>query len=212
MKRRDDLSKQPLDKTIEAIEARNLEDAKMFARQIWDEFRPLHDSYGDTNASLLTFIAKKLGEEAVLEAYRYMAEDFWKPVVMMMKEQGVDASIGFFCTVLRAHGSEFYCEEDDEKYIIVTEYCGSGGRMMKEGKNDTSERSPLNFGTTKKPYPWSFNKTGISYYCCHCAIWLETLAKEWGFDVFRHEFGRQFDDNGNPLDEPCVTTVYKTPR
>jgi len=211
MKRRDDLNKHPLDKTLEAIEAGKKDEAKAYARQIWEEGRPLHDLYGDFIASLLTFIAKKLGEEAVEEALRYSAEELWKPVIMSMKDKGVASLVDVIASFQRAHGYDFYCEEDDEKFVFISKYCPSGGRMIKEGKNDTSDRHPFNLGTTKKPYAWSFNKAGISYYCCHTCLWMDILPREWGWDIFKSQFGRQFDDKGNPVNEPCKTIIYKKP-
>jgi hypothetical protein len=131
---------------------------------------------------------------------------------MEMKEKGAEAFVEMNATILRAHGYDFHCEEDDEKFVFVLKYCPSGGRMMKEGKSDTSSRHPLNFGTTKKPYPWSFNRAGVLYYCCHCPLWLDILPGEWGWDVFEAKFGRQFDEKGISIDEPCKMIIYKEPR
>ena len=79
MRRRDDLCKHPLDKTIEAIDAGNREEAKAYARQLWDEGRPLHDLTCDMVALLLTYIAETIGEEAVEGMLRYMGKRLWKP-------------------------------------------------------------------------------------------------------------------------------------
>jgi len=211
-KRRDDLSAHPLDKALEAIDAGQKEEAKTYVRQLWEEGRPLHDLMCDSGALNLNFIAEKLGEEAIEEATRYMGEILWKPVAMSMQHGGLDTLVSMFAAMLRAHGVDFYVEEDDEKFSFVVRYCTSGGRMMKEGKVDTSDRHPLNFGATKKAYPWSFNQAGIPYYCCHCCVCMEMQSREWGLDIFEHHFGRQFDEQGNPVDEPCRTIIYKTKR
>jgi len=209
---RNDLTKSTVERTIEAIEAGKKDDAKELAKLIWEETRPVHDMYGDLTASLFTFIAKKYGEEAVEEAHRYYGEEIWKPILLSMKDKGVAALINVYAFFMRTHGFDFYCEEDGEKYVFVSKYCPSGGRMMKEGKNDNSDRHPFQFGTTKKAYPWSFHKKGISYYCSHCSLWMDMLPREWGWDIFEFKFGRQFDEEGKPIDEPCRTIIYKTPR
>lgn len=212
MKRRDDLSKHPLDQAIEAIEAGNKKQALTYTRQIWEEGRPLHDLYGDYVASLLTFIAQQFGEEWVEKANRYVGEELWKPLIMAMKDKEPEALAEVFAAFLRAHGYDFYCDEDEEKFHFVAHYCPSGGRMKKDGKEDTSKRHAFSFGTTKKAYPWSFNKTAISYYCCHCALFMDMLPREWGWDVFETKFGEQFDEQGNAVDDPCEITIYKIPR
>jgi len=163
-------------------------------------------------SSLLTFMAKKDGEEAVEEAWRYASNDCWKPVVMMLKDMEYDKVIDIYPSVHRALGSEFYVEQDEEKTVITVTSCGSGGKMMKEGKYDNTDRHPMNGGTTKKAYPWSCNQAGMPYYCIHAPLMFSKLPKEWGWNQIDFEYGRQFDDDGNPVDEPCKVTIYKKPR
>lgn len=211
--RRDDLAKTPLQKTIEAIEKGDKEQAIACAKEIWEEGRPLHDLYGDMAGLLCTYIADKLGEEAVEDAWRFVAEYIWKPFLMEIKEKGgTELLAEIYALNLRAHGHEFYVEQDDEKTVYVMTYCGSGGRLIKEGKNDNCSRNPMNIGTTKKAYPWSFNKKGISYYCIHTPLWMDILPREWGWDVFKAEYGRQFDEDGNPVNEPCKAIIYRKPQ
>jgi len=211
MKRRTDICTDLYAETIKAIEAGDTEKAKETLAQYAEEARFVHDGFAETIASLLTWIAEKNGEEAVEEAYRHLAEDFWKPMLMSMKDAGAEAFLKVFIGAARAHASDFYIEEDDEKYAVVSTYCGTGGKMIKEGKVDTSDRHPFNYGTTKKPHDWSFGKAGIPYYCAHCSLWMDKQPKEWGINLFEHRFGRQFDEEGNPVDEPCKTFIYKKP-
>jgi len=210
---RKDLSITPLEKTIEAIQQGKKDEAIALARQIWEEGRPLHDLYGDMAGLLCTYIADKLGEEAVEDAWRYVADQLWKPGILQSKESGnTEQLVLDYAATLRAHGHDFYVEQDDEKTVFVMKCCGSGGRQIKEGKNEDSDRSPVNIGITKKAYPWSFNMKGLSYYCVHTPLWMDMLPREWGWDVFKSEFGRQFDADGNPVDEPCKAIIYKKPR
>lgn len=212
MTRRADFSKRTVEKVIEAIDEDKKEEAKSLAQEIWEETRPVHDQYGDLLSSLLTYISKRLGEEAVEDAFRYMAEEMWKPVLLGMKGEDTDSFVHMVTFFLRTHGFEFSCDEDDEKYVFTLRYCPSGGRMMKEGKNDDSDRHSYRFGMTQRAYPWSFNQRGISYYCCHCALWMDILPREWGWDVIETQFGKQFDEKGNPIDDPCRMVIYKNPR
>jgi len=210
---REDLSKHPLEKTIEAIQQGKKDEAIALARQIWEEGRPLHDLYGDMSGLLCTYIAEKLGEEAVNDAWRYVGEQLWKPLLLHIKENGgTELLVEIYAAFLRAHGHDFYVEQDEEKTVFVMKYCASGGRLIKEGKNEDSNRYPVNIGVTKKAYPWSFNMSGLSYYCVHTPLWMDLLPREWGWDVFKSEFGRQFDENGNPVNEPCKAIIFKAPQ
>lgn len=212
MIRRDDLARDCYALAIEAIDRGERERAKKHLAHMKEEWRLLHDMYGDAEGVLLTFIAERLGEKSVDEAHRYVAETLWKPLLIGLKDHGIDALIEALARFLRAHGYEFTCAEDDEKYVFVLDYCPTGGRIVKEGKIDTSGRHALAIGTTKRPYSWSFDRKGISYYCCHCPLWMHILPKEWGWDVLDVQFGDKADGEGRAADEPCKMIVYKQAR
>ena len=91
-----------------------------------------------------------------------------------------------------------YVEEDDEKFVLVLPYCGSGGRMQKEGK----------VGSTRKAYPWSFDQEGVSYYCCHEGVFNQVF-EELGFGNMKFEYCPQFDKEGKPTGDVCRCVIYK---
>jgi hypothetical protein len=71
--------------------------------------------------------------------------------------------------------------------------------------------APYDFGTTQEPHPWSWNETGVCYYCAHCNFALSTLpAERWGHPIRTVEppLWRGPDD---PLTRRhCTWTVWKT--
>jgi len=79
---------------------------------------------------------------------------------------------------------------------------------MRGGLDGSAPRTgqPLNLGKTTKPYPWSWNKTGVSYYCVHCCVFHEIMAIEKrGYPVRITEC---------PVDDPmkpCRWYFYKDP-
>ena len=198
--------KKPLDKALEALDAGKREEAKAHIVQMANDFRLAHDGMCSSLAQFLTFIANKNGEEAVLEVFRDSAEDYWKNVFMSLKDNPKKLH-DFVVQAWRGHSSDYTLEEDDQKFTLVLHCCGTGGVLRKKKKT-----GPPLFGTTKKPYPWSFNRAGVPYYCAHCATFFNVFPKEWGVDIMEHRFGRQFDENGKPVDEPCKNIVYKKPR
>ena len=66
--------------------------------------------------------------------------------------------------------------------------------------------SPYNFGKTSKPYPWSWGKANVPYYCTHCCLWHEVMSTEVrGYPLRITE---------SPLDDyqqPCRSYFYKDP-
>lgn len=212
MKRRDDLNELLTDRVIEATEAGEKDEATKLVKQMAQESESMHDLLLDMIESSLTFISKKLGEESVKEAWLYMAEDCWKPFFQALKNMDYDQIVDTYATLHRAHGSDFYVEQDEEKTVFVIKSCGGGAKLRKEGKLDYTDRHPMNGGTTKKACWWSCDQTGVPYYCVHAPIWLDLLPKEWGFPIFGCEYGKQFDDEGNPVDDPCKQIIYREPK
>ena len=199
MIRRDDLLVGPKEKAIEAIKAGREQEAIKHIEELSEEFRPLHDRYGEWIQSLLCFIAEKLGEEAVEEALQKTFIDVYKDIYESTKDLSPEELIKSRCKSHRTHYSDFYVEEDDEKFVLVIPYCGSGGRMQKKDKA---------YGRTKKAYPWSFNQAGVSYYCAHELVFSK-LAKDFGLDRFQYEYHHQFDNEGKPTGLPCRWIIYK---
>ena len=201
-----------LQKCQAAIERGDKAEAQKQAQAIWDEWRPLHDLYVDMSGLFCTFIRDKLGDKAVEEAWRFIGEQIWKPVLMQMKATGsTDLLVQVYAQFLRAHGHRFTVIEDDEKTSFVMHYCASGGMLMRDGKNEDSKRSPVNIAVMKTKADWTFNRP-LSSYCVHTPLWMDIMPREWGWDVFESTFGRQFDDAGNPVDEPCVAMIYRRSR
>jgi hypothetical protein len=182
------LSKLPVYRAKEAVSAGEKDEAMKCITQLWEEGRMVQSLLSELVSSLLTFTAKKDGEEAVEEAWRYASNDCWKPVVMMLKDMEYDKVIDIYPSVHRALGSEFYVEQDEEKTVFTVTSCGSGGKMMKEGKYDNTDRHPMNGGTTKKAYPWSCNRAGMPYYCIHAPLMFSKLPKLVGL-IKRYRFG-----------------------
>lgn len=208
---RHDFTTKARDRAKQAIEAGRKEEALKAIDEICEEARPIHDLYGDMSAVFLDFIKEKLGEEAIEEAWRYLGERLWRPVLEAFRGQSSEALAATYAMFLRSHGYDFTCEEDDEKFNFLFHFCPSGGRMLQEGKAETSNRHPLNLGVTKKPYSWGFNQKGVLYYCAHTQLWFDTMPREWGMHVFSSQYG-EYNDKGQVVGRPCSVAIYKRAR
>ncbi len=209
---RPEMSEPAAARAMAALESGRLEDARAAIQQIIAEEKPIHDLYGDMCASFLTFIANRLGEEAVDEAWRYVADDVWKPVVMHFKEHGdLPGLAQAFAAFLISHRYDFQVLEDEEKWTFEVGFCTSGERMVVEGKvqgNGGDSNGHHRFGSTGRGYPWSLEKTGFPYYDVHSVLWMKLLPAEWGWDVMDIDYDRK--SHG----EVAITRymIYKRPR
>ncbi len=199
MRRRDDFLVDPKEKAIEAVKAGNKEEAIKCIEELREGFKPLHDRYGDWIQLLLTFIADRLGEEAVEEALRHITTEIYKDrFVNLFKNMSAEEIARMWSQLSKSHYGDFYVEEDDEKFVLVQPYCGSGGRMQKEGRG----------GTTGKAYSWSFDQAGVPYYCCHESMF-NIMFKELGVDNLEFQYSRMFDNEGKPTGGICRHIIYK---
>jgi hypothetical protein len=200
------------DRARAAFDAGDVDAARAAIDGIIAEEKPIHDLYGDMCASFLTFIAERLGEDAVDDAWRYVADDVWKPVLMHFKEKGdLEGLANAFAMFLISHRYDFSVLEDDEKWSFEVGFCTSGERMVVEGKvagtgGDASGHH--RFGSTSKGYPWSLGMSQFPYYDVHSVLWMKQLPAEWGWDVMDIDYDRK--SHG----EVAITryVLYKEPR
>ncbi len=172
-----------------AIDEGRLEEAKQMASYIVPEGKSLHDLFCDWIWNLYTHVAESYGEEAVYKASR-ATQGSWmmKRTYKTFSKMKVEDQIYLTMEIMRSHrgGSKQLGEtpviEEDDRYVLVFDPCGSGGRMRRGDPVDgTPPRTgpPYNFGVTQKPYFWSFGQKGVPYYCVHCCL-NEILPMEWG--------------------------------
>jgi hypothetical protein len=177
------------------------------------EEKPIHDLYGDMAASMLTFIAQELGEEAVERAWRHVGEDVWRPFLEQFRAGGDTAGLAqAFAYSLISHRYDFEAVEHDDRWSFEVGYCTSGERMVSEGKvAGVAQDRPGHhrFGATTHAHPWTLGLERFPYYDVHSALWMKLLPAEWGWDVMDVEY-----EHNDQLGEPTVAryVIYKQPR
>ena len=201
MARRDDFLIGPKERAIEAIKAGKAEEALGYLNDVYEQFHALHDAYSNHISLLQGTLAKLQGDEWYETFDRNMVFELFRPRYERLRDISVEERVKAICSNHRAHYSEFYVEEDNEKFVVVIPGCNAGGRLIRDGIAKRQD------AITKKAYPWSFKRAGFPYYCCH-AYFLNELLKELGIPI-EVQWGRQYDDQGNRIDEPCKYIVYK---
>jgi hypothetical protein len=210
--RRRDLEETSADRARAALDNGDIEGARAHIDGILAEEKPIHDLYGDMCASFLTFIADRLGEEAVHDAWRHVAEDVWRPVLEIFKANNdTDGLARAFSAFLISHRYDFTVVEDDDKWSFEVGYCTSGERMVVEGKvagtgGDTNGHH--RFGSTSEGHEWALRREDFPYYDVHSVLWMKLLPAEWGWDVMDIDYDKK--SHG----EIAITryVIYKRPR
>ena len=143
----DDLGRPTGEVIEEAIDEGRTEEAKSLARNLIHEWKGLHDLYCDWVWDMLTKIGRKFGEGEVYAMLRatqetWMMKRTWKGFRRMSVERQVTLTV----EMMRAHRcgprqeGDVDVLEDANRYTIVMDPCGSGGRMR---RGDPMDGTPL---------------------------------------------------------------------
>lgn len=117
----------------------------------------------------LAYIAKKFGEEEVFNIWKSWMDSRFE----QFNELGAGGQLERLASAHNSLGSIMKnLEEKEDRYVLTLDPCGSGGVMRRENMLKSGQ------GVTKKGYPWSWGKTGVPYYCVHCAIAGEIVPRE----------------------------------
>ena len=164
------------------------------------QWRSLQDYSINWITSLLSFIGEEMGEDAVEQALRRTGEEF----VQARRDPEWDTwsparRARAIASAMVANFGECEVEEDDQK-IILSFRCGTGGRLIDEGRYDEQGGPYL---TLREAGPRTFMRDRLPAYCAHCSVNNEIQPLEWGRAPITVEFPPERPG------EPCVHHVYK---
>jgi hypothetical protein len=167
-----------------------------------------HDGLVVWIQELLTEIAASFGEDAVLESVTQAYEHIWKPRYVlwdrMTPEERLQLSVegmrGGHLSGPRKRGDVGVADEGD-RYVMSLDPCGSCG-VLRRGDPD-SGRPPHQPAGNQVPHPWTWGRTGMSWYSVHSPIALEYLQMKDGAPPLR-----PMEDCDMP-DRPCRWFIYK---
>jgi len=188
-------------KAAEAIKEGKTEEALGYLEEVHEQFRLMHDSLINWVSASYGKLAEAYGEEWLVNFTREVFFEEWGPVFEKFKEMTPEERLKTMLAAFRANYHEFGVEEDDEKYIVKITGCGNGGRLVRDG---IAKRQNA---VTKKACPWSFNRVGFPYYCMHANDFM-ALWDKFGVKI-KILWGRQYDDEGKKIDDPCTYHIYK---
>lgn len=192
------------EQTRAAIEAGDLEAATMLLDRTVSQWASLKDYSINWIASLLTFVAEELGEEAVERALRKTGDEFVRPRRDTGSDWGSLPAAQRAKVIARSMLSNMgtvEVTEDDEK-IVLAFRCGSGGRLIDDGRYEGEHP----YWTLRERSGRTFMRDELPVYCAHCSVNNEIQPIEWGEAPTSIEYPQE--ERGGT----CVHHVYKDVR
>ncbi|MDP2953167.1 MAG: hypothetical protein Q8O76_07620 [Chloroflexota bacterium] len=193
-----------LDSINEALDKGDGERARRLAKRMYKEFEAMHDLYCAWVTGLLSFIGRRYGDQVLEESLRESCESWIRPLMDIYAKADPRRRLQMLASGLKGHLQPMTIEEDDEKFTIMMQPCGSGGRLVLGG----SYGPPRNFLRIKKPQLITYGQADFPAYCAHCPF-QEILPEEWTGAPFIVTFPAPSDKIGK---EPCRMYLYKDPK
>jgi hypothetical protein len=160
-----ELEKLTVDRLVEAIDGGDRDGAKKIAQRMYNEFLAMHDLYRNWAAATLSFIGKRFGDKVLQEAMDAGVKSWWLPNLEKMPQgdDALKARLKMFVGGLHGHLMPLHIEEDDEKIVIQMRPCGSGGRLVLEGKYE----GPDAMLTLAGKQLLTYGRETFPVYCAH---------------------------------------------
>jgi hypothetical protein len=188
-----------------AIDADDKVKAKELTQRMYRESLILHDLYLDWITGLLTFIGRRYGDGVLEEALREgcaastIRNPFSQEWERCEQEGDLCGKAELMAMTLRQHLMPVKIEEDEEKFILEMQPCGSGGRQVLNGLYEP----PINFLKVEKPQPMTYGRKDFPVYCCHGAIFHMMAIESAGAPMVWEEPSDKLGE------EPCKFYLYK---
>ena len=183
----------------QAIADGDQESATRLVDRCVSEWRSLQDYSINWITSLLSFIGREIGEDSVERALREFGEEFVLPrregFAALTPAQRAKA----ITRAMLANFGSVDVDEDSEK-ITLTFRCGSGGRLVDEGRYDEQGGPYL---TLRSAGPRTFGDDSLPVYCAHCSINNELQPMERG------QLPTSVEHPTRQPGEPCIHHIYK---
>ena len=202
------------------------DDAARAMDGLQEGWRQLHDRGADFQAGMLTFIARRFGENTIEEAFASVLEPYlqerYKPFDVRERpyEETLERNLYLSVEAMRGHlvgptrDGDMDVEEHEDRFVISFDPCGSGGRQQRGDRvEETPSRAepPYDFGVTEEEHDWAWNEKGVCYYCSHCCFALEYWpAKHWGHPLRVVDSPLYPDETSGPSPKKCTWTIYKS--
>jgi hypothetical protein len=166
-------------------------------------WRDEHDRGLDAVCALLTHVYRVHGIDVLEQSIRAVGEQTL--LAWMPKDIGrpPEVRIRTWAAMLHGNFAEFTVDEDDERFVIAQDPCGSCGRQLECG----AFPGPLDHATVTEVHPITFERGDVPIYRTHVAVMHFLMPGE--------RIGVPWPVVACPpgtVAGPCRITLYKDPR
>lgn len=143
-------------------------------------FRNVHDLYREWLSLLLTYVYREHGVDALEACLRHSSEARWMPWMLEEVKRDARERITEWAALMLANFATFRLEEDDEKFTLHQDPCGSCGRQIRQGCHEP----PLDIAIVTEKHPITFNAGNVTVYQTHLAVMhtimpIEKIGAPW---------------------------------
>lgn len=197
----------PLRALEHAINMKQTERVSAALERLWLEFKIPHDVLVAWINDLLAYLAQQT-EQSVLDSILDTHQSIWGDRYATWDNMTPWEKVALTVEGMRGHLSgaarkgDVLVHEEHDRFVIAFDPCGTGG-VLRRGDPESGRAAYKTDGLNKEAHEWTWGKTGVHWYCSHCAIAMEWLP------------GRKRGHPLRPLDHtldhnaPCVWYVYK---
>jgi hypothetical protein len=181
--------------------------------EVREQLRVPHAAQVDWCWALLTLLRDELGEDRTEEVLRVTEAPWVTPRYAALADMTPHEVLELTIEGMRGHLGgrdrigEIAVTEDDDKYVLEFDPCGTGGRARRgdpsRGQRPAAERPEL-FGNTEQAHDWSWQREDVCIYCAHCAVVNEILPIEHLGAPMR------MTEHPESPDDPCRWTIFKS--
>jgi hypothetical protein len=197
-----DTAESCVDEIVELVAAGD-PDAAVARFDAMDEaWRAQQDYAWDGLSVLLSAVYRSCGLPELGRALRYAAERTlfeWMPVDMAREPARRQPT---WVRMLQGHWSELRIEEDDDKFTLIQDPCGTCSRQITQGRYG----APLDLAVVAEVAPATWHRGATPIYRLHVPVWHVELASE--------RVGVPWPVNQCPSGlgtGPCRVLLYKDP-
>jgi hypothetical protein len=164
--------------------------------------RILQDTYCDWLSSLLSEVYRRWGPEELEHLHRYCAERTLLPWMAIDIQNAPEKRLVRWVRMLESHFSVLRVSEDDEKFVLIQDPCGTCSRQILAGRYDP----PFNLAVIEEEHVLTWGRGETPVYRTHVPVWHVAMARE--------RLGVPWPVNRCPAGlgaGPCETFLYKDP-
>jgi hypothetical protein len=164
--------------------------------------RVLQDAYRDWLSSLLSEVYRRWGPDELENLHRYCAERTLLPWMTVDTHNTPPKRLVRWVRMLQGHFSVVRASEDDEKFVLVQDPCGTCSRQLLAGRYDP----PFNLAVVEEKHVLTWGRGSTPVYRTHVPVWHIAMARE--------RLGVPWPVNRCPAGletGPCPTFLYKDP-